>query len=59
MNTDRLVAGLDIGSARTTAIIGEVASTARELFGIGVAVHVAEARHTPDPAEHRLVRRFA
>ena len=42
MNTDRLVAGLDIGSARTTAIIGEVVSisqggTSIKVLGVGQA----------------------
>ena len=42
MNTDRLVAGLDIGSARTTAIIGEVMSTPQggtsiKVLGVGQA----------------------
>src|SRR5690349_4115690 len=42
MNPDRLVAGLDIGSARTTAIIGEVVNTSQggtsiKVLGVGQA----------------------
>jgi cell division ATPase FtsA len=42
MNSDRLVAGLDIGSARTTAIIGEVVGTSQgsstiKVLGVGQA----------------------
>src|SRR4051812_7838700 len=42
MNSDRLVAGLDIGSAKTTAIIGEVVSnqhgtTTLKVLGVGQA----------------------
>ena len=45
MNTDRLVAGLDIGSARTTAIIGEVVSTSQGETSIKV-LGVGQARTT-------------
>ena len=41
MNSDRLVAGLDIGSARTTAIIAEVVGEAKtptiKVLGVGQA----------------------
>src|SRR5881227_4100689 len=42
MNSDRLVAGLDIGSAKTTAIIGEVVGTPQghttvKVLGVGQA----------------------
>ncbi len=45
MNTDRLVAGLDIGSARTTAIIGEVVGTSLGSSTIRV-LGVGQARTT-------------
>ena len=41
MNTDRLVAGLDIGSAKTTAIIAEVVGDVKhptiKVLGVGQA----------------------
>ncbi|MEO7457940.1 MAG: cell division protein FtsA [Gemmatimonadaceae bacterium] len=45
MNSDRLVAGLDIGSAKTTAIIAEVVNTAQGHTNIKV-LGVGQARTT-------------
>ena len=65
MNPDRLVAGLDIGSARTTAIIGEVVGTAQGSTSIKV-LGVGQARTTGmrrgivsdiEPVERDLARR--